>query len=83
MKIKGTKTRCARIKAIFLRCGVMEVFSFFLLSVYINKYKNRVRGKETTNKKVSTFTLFSQNKIQIKQKRVKMKYVFVELGNIN
>ena len=32
---------------------------FFELSVYIKRYKNRVRGKEKSNKKVSTSTLFS------------------------
>jgi hypothetical protein len=35
---------------------------FFELSEYIKRYENRVRGKEKSNKKVSTSTLFSLSK---------------------
>ena len=39
--------------------GVYIIVAFFFLSVYINKYKNRGRGKENSNLNVSTFTLFA------------------------
>ena len=40
----------------------------FFLSVYIKKYNNRVRGKEKSNVKVSTFTLLALSQIHSRKK---------------
>ena len=44
-------------------CRCVYIVANFEVSVHIKKYQNKGRGKEKSNKKVSTFTIFSLLKI--------------------
>ena len=50
-----------KIIGVYLNSKNLSVYTelFFEVSVYIKRYEKKVKGKEKTNKKVSTSTLFS------------------------